>query len=256
MNLNQKKLISRLFVILCFLTVSNVFAEPNSKGQSSPVVVGKLTSFDDASQTLVVQTKDAKRELRLNKISKLEFVGMPDKADHKITIGYGVKGKVEKDGSIKGLIFTVPLPEAEPLGKDRITMTLPQIYKLVDQNADGKISYLEFSVKVYLSEKHGPDKFKKYDKDQDGTFDEKEFSKALTEVSWWKMSRKTPDQWIEIADENKDGKLSLKEFTEIVVGKNHVDNHFKRTDKDKSGNLNRKEATSYINGVIGVNPSS
>ena len=197
-----------------------------------------------------------KESLKVTDNSKLEFIGFPNKADHKLTVGYGAKGKVNKDGSVNGLILTMPLSKTDPLGQDRITMTIPQIYKLVDQNADGKISYLEFSIRVYLSEKHGPDKFKKYDKDQNGIFDEKEFAKALGEVSWWKMSRKTPEQWFEIADVNKNGQLTVKEFTEITEGKNHVDNHFKRTDKDKSGSLSRKEATSYINGVIGLNPSS
>ena len=33
------------------------------------------------------------------------------------------------------------------------------------------------------------------DKDSDGVLDSAEFVAALSKVSWWKLSRKTPDEW-------------------------------------------------------------
>ena len=57
-------ILSALLVFLgCFVT-SNVFAQSNSKGANSPIVVGKLIGFDESGKTLVIQTKDAKREFK------------------------------------------------------------------------------------------------------------------------------------------------------------------------------------------------
>jgi Ca2+-binding EF-hand superfamily protein len=68
-------------------------------------------------------------------------------------------------------------------------------------------------------------------------------------VSWWKLSRTTPDEWFVQADENKDDTLSIKEFASICTSGNHIENIFKRADGDKSGGLTRSETEAYIRSV-------
>ena len=82
-----------------------------------------------------------------------------------------------------------------------------------------------------------------------GNLDLNEFVEALKSVSWWKLSRKTPEDWFLQADQNQNESLDIKEFAQICTSGNHIENIFKRTDQDGSGALNLQETTSYIRSV-------
>jgi len=76
-----------------------------------------------------------------------------------------------------------------------------------------------------------------------------EFVEALSKVSWWKISRKTPDEWFIQADSNRNNNLDVKEFSQICTSGNHIGNIFKRTDRDTSGKLSLQETVAYIHNV-------
>ncbi|MCP4854197.1 MAG: hypothetical protein GY903_06865, partial [Fuerstiella sp.] len=142
-----------------------------------------------------------------------------------------------------------PIPEPEPLGEKRLSMTPAELFKQVDADKDGRVGYGEFSRSVYHSPKHGPDHFRKADSDSDGGLSSDEFRKALETVSWWTLSRKAPAAWFQEADADGDEQLSMKEFAHICTSGNHIDNVFKRADRDGSGDLSSRETTAYIRTV-------
>ena len=149
----------------------------------------------------------------MNSESKVYFVGLPAKGGPKPRVGLGVKATCEKDGRMsRSISFTPPVGEPSMLGEKRLTMTESELLKEVDKDASNTISYVEFSKYIYHSPKHGPDSFRKADKDSDGVLDTAEFVEALSKVSWWKLSRKTPDEWFTQADKSKNGMLDIKEF--------------------------------------------
>ena len=119
----------------------------------------------------------------------------------------------------------------------------------VDKDASTFISYVEFNKYIYHSPKHSPDSFRKADKDNDGVFDTAEFVEALSKVSWWKLSRKTPYKWFIQADKNMNRMLDIKEFAWICTSGNHIANIFKRTDRDESDSLTQRETEAYIRSV-------
>ena len=229
---------------------SNAQAQSNSKRSDSPVVVGTLKGVDSSSTKFVVQQSgEHLRKLYVNSESKIYFVGLPAKGGPQPRAGLGVKATCEKDGCVKTISFTPPVGEPSMLGEKRLTMTELELLKDVDKDASNTISYVEFSKYIYHSPKHGPDSFRKADMDSDGVLDTAEFVEALSKVSWWKISRKTPDKWFIQADSNGNNKLDIEEFALICTSGNHIENIFKRTDRDTSGQLSQRETVTYIRSV-------
>ena len=237
-------------VLSLYCIAPPAYAQSNSKGGNSSVVVGILKEVSASGTELkVLQAGELLRELHTDSKSKVYFVGIANGAARKATLGYGVKASCDKDGRIKTISFTPPIPEPKPLGEKRLSMTPAELFKQVDADKDGRVGYGEFSRSVYHSPKHGPDHFRKTDGDSDGGLSSDEFRKALEKVSWWILSRKAPEAWFQEADADGDEKLSMKEFAHICASGNHIDNVFKRADRDNSGDLSSRETTAYIRSV-------
>jgi len=238
-------------LILTFTGLTpNTEAQSNSKKPDSPVVVGTLTNVDSSGNELDVQQNGENlRKLSLNSQSKIYFVGIPTTGKPKPRPGMGVKAIADKDGRVKTISFTPPVGKVAMLGEKRLNMTASELLKEIDKDTSHLISYIEFSKYIYHSPKHGPDSFRKADKDGDGALDSAEFVEALNKVSWWTLSRKTPDQWFVQADKDKDGMLNIKEFNLICTSGNHLENIFKRSDRDKSGRLSQGETEAYLRSV-------
>ena len=241
-------------IVWGFLSLScfgpSAYAQSNSKGENSSVVVGILKEVNAAEGKFkVLQTGELLRELHADSKSKVYFVGIANEAMRKATVGYGVKATCDKAGRIKTISFTPPIPQPKPLGEERLAMTSTELFKHVDADKDGSVGYVEFSRSVYYSPKHGPDHFRTVDSDSDGGLSLNEFRKALEKVSWWTLSRKEPEAWFQEADVNGDELLSIKEFAQICTSGNHIDNIFKRVDLDASGDLSSNEITAYIRSV-------
>jgi Ca2+-binding EF-hand superfamily protein len=232
------------------LLPEKVHAKPNSKGSNSPIVVGTLADVDSSGKAFdVQQTGESLRKLHLDSQSKVYFVGFSGKSKREPQVGFGVKASCGKDGQIKTITFTPSVGEPSAIGEQRLTMTEQELFNEVDKDGSKSISYGEFSEHIYYSPKHGPDSFRKTDQNGDGVLNATEFNKALSGVSWWKLSRTTPNKWFVQADENKDDTLSIKEFATICTSGNHIENIFKRVDEDKSGGLTPLETEAYIRSV-------
>lgn len=227
---------------------ANTFAQSNSKGPNSPIVVGKVTAVSADESTLSVKTSDHERTLKVVGATKTTYVGLPDKKDHKFVIGYDVKASVNKDGTAKSIKLTKPVGKPVSLGPSRVGMSPAELFKAADKDRDKRLSYAEYSISIYHSPKHGPDKFHKADKNRNGLLDMSEFEPTLAGVSWWVLSRKSPDQWFQGTDTDSNGKLSIDEFR-ILASSNHYENHFKRADLDQSDSLDLKEVTLFVRGV-------
>ena len=250
MKLKSFCTVAAVLIGIFFVSSANVYAKPNSKGADSAIVVGTLRRVDSSGKAFdVQQTGESLRRLQLDSKSKVYFVGFSGKSKHEPQVGFGVKASCGKDGQIKTITFTPPIGKTSSLGEKRLTMTEQELFNMVDQDGSKSISYPEFSTYIYYSPKHGPDSFRKTDKDGDGALNATEFNKALSGVSWWKLSRITPDKWFDQADENKDDTLSIKEFASICTSGNHIENIFKRADGDTSGSLTQSETEAYIRSV-------
>ena len=167
---------------LCTTLCTPLFAESNSKGPKSAVVVGTLKSSSD-SGFQVLQKGDHLRDLKLTNKSKIHYIGMPSSADHKPTVGYAVKAKVDKDGAIKSILFTQPVGKTSPLGNERLKMSAQALYVKVDADQNGGVDYVEFARVIYDSQKHGPDGFHKNDKDKSGNLDAKETTAYIHSIT-------------------------------------------------------------------------
>ena len=135
------------------------------------------------------------------------------------------------------------------LGEKRLAMTVRELFRSVDRDTSNSVSYVEFSRHIFHSPKHGPDSFRKADGNSNGVLDSSEFTEALSKVSWWKLSRRTPGEWFRQADHNEDEKLDLEEFAMICTSGNHIENIFKRSDADDDGSLTQQETSAYIRSV-------
>ena len=237
-------------ICLCQSLCACAQSQSNSTGAHSPVVVGILAAVDDSGKRFEVrQAEKYHRRLYADARTKIYYVGFPDKARHQPTVGYGVKASSEKDGRLKSIHFTPAVSGSKPLGPEKLTMTVAELFTRTDRDRNDRVGYVEFSESIHASPKHGPDMFRKVDSDTDGELTRKEFGHALNGVAWWTLSRRTPEAWIAHADGNRDGHLSLKEFAVICTSGNHVENIFRRSDRDKSGDLSRQETTAYIRSV-------
>lgn len=239
-----------IFVLAIVALQTHVLAQSNSKGAKSQVVVGVLKSVDASGKRFeVLQEGNFVRKLLTHDKSKVYFVGLPKEADRRPSVGLGVKASTENGGMVKSITFTPAIGKAKPLGEEKLTLSAGELFSKVDRDADGRVSYGEFSEAIYYSPKHGPDAFRNADRDGNGTFDSQEFEQALAKVSWWKLSRKTAVDWFREADKNRDSDLEIKKFSLICSSGNHIDRIFKRADGDASGSLSQQETANYIRSV-------
>ena len=235
-----------LFLVI---TLGIAHGKSNSSGPESPVLYGEIIAVSTDKKTVtILQSGSDKREIKITKKTKLSFVGMGKKSQD-LKVGYWGKAKVKK-GEAGSLKLTQPVGKLNPLGPERISMDEKSIFTAVDQNRDSGIDYVEMSRAIYHSPKHGPDKFEKYDMDANGLLDEDEFPVLLNQLTWWKFSRKSADNWFTQGDTNGDGKLDAKEFGQTFDTGNHTENRFKRADSDKSGSLDKAEVAEYYKSLL------
>ena len=250
-KIRKKTKIHFMKYIPLFLTISLGIAhgKSNSSGPDSPVLYGEIIGLSDDRKTVtILQSGSDKREITITKKTKLSFVGMGKKSQE-LKVGYWGKAKV-KNGEAGSLKLTQPVGKLNPLGPERISMDEKSIFTAVDVNRDSGIDYVEMSRSIYHSPKHGPDKFEKFDVDANGLLDEEEFPVLLDQLTWWKFSRKSADNWFAQADTNGDGKLDEKEFGQTFDTGNHTENRFKRADGDKSGFLDKPEVSEFYQSLI------
>ena len=238
------------YLLILFITATGAaHGKSNSRGPDSPVLFGEITAVGDGGKTVtILQAGSQARKISITNKTTLSFVGMA-KENRELKVGYWGKAKV-KNGEAGSLKLTLPVGALKPLSKERTSMDENAIFAAVDQNLDSGIDYVEMSRAIYHSPKHGPDKFEKCDVDANGLLDQKEFPVLLDQLTWWKFSRKSVDDWFTQADSNGDGKLDENEFGQTFDGGNHTQNRFKRADSDKSGFLDKVEVADYYKGLM------
>lgn len=225
----------------------------NTKGPDAPVVLGVITAVDGKVLTVRVPAIEAQqtieRRISLTDRTVLSYLDIPELARQTPTVGYQIKGLAEDDRRLlKSAILSPPLGEPARLGPERISMSSEELFAKTDTDANGKVSYGEFSRTIELSPKHGPNDFQAADKNKDGVLDATEFLERLQSVTWWRLSRKTPKEVFAQSDRDGNGALTMKEFAEICAG--HLDAVFPRYDRNKSGDLDEQEVADYIKRVI------
>ena len=239
-----------LYLLIFFIAATGAsHCKSNSSGPDSPVLYGEIIAVSDDRKTVtILQSGSDKREITITKKTKLSFVGMGKKSQE-LKVGYWGKAKV-KNGEASSLKLTQPVGQLKPLGPERISMDEKSIFTTVDVNRDSGIDYVEMSRSIYHSPKHGPDKFEKYDMDANGLLDDEEFPVLLDQLTWWKFSRKSGNDWFMQADTNGDGKLNENEFGQTFDTGNHTENRFKRADGNKSGFLDKPEVSGFYQSLI------
>lgn len=227
----------------------HALAAGNSSGPNSPIVVGRIVKIVEGGTRLVVQTSKITRELKISDHSKIEYISIPNPQAHTPTVGFGLKARVKPGDTIELARLTLPIPETKPLGQQRLTLSAHQLFQHADINNDARVTYTEFSAQIYRSDKHGPDKFVKYDTDHNGAYNGAEFKHHLAEINWWALSRHTPAQWMTQADTDRNQQLDPTEFATLCSSANHLEAIFERNDLDRSGALSLKETTAYLRNI-------
>lgn len=118
------------------------------------------------------------------------------------------------------------------------------------------MDYVEYATKIFQSYKHLPDRFQnKMDTDENGVLNLQEFAATLNNLDWWRLSRKTAEEWVNTADKNKNGQLEPDEAIS-VTGSAHgkFDKLFSKLDKDKSGGLSASELKAHLDSAIQGKP--
>ena len=137
----------------------------------------------------------------------------------------------------------------EPTPK-MLKMTAAELFKEIDIDGDGQVSFAETNQALEYSPKHTQRKFAKSDRDKSGGLNLKEFEFRLTRTEWWNLSRETPEAMFKAADQNGNETLSKQEFAIFQKKGAHLEIFFSRADFDKSGAVDFEEATKHINNEI------
>jgi hypothetical protein len=131
--------------------------------------------------------------------------------------------------------------------KNRAKMNKVELFKDADADSNGSLSLEEFTAKI-MGAKQAEKSFKKFDENQDSLLSQGEFDKAIEEVYWFKVTRKTGQEWLAALDENKNGELSFEEYKSLQGGK-PGEATFGRVDKDGNGGLSEEELDKHIQNV-------
>lgn len=240
-------LCSLLICIICF-SAQTLSAQNKSKGPNSPLVIGIIKEAHD-DQIIVITRDKYTRTLAIGEKSTMTYVGF-DKDKKEIKAGFAVRAEVHEE-VIQSILVTPPVNEdkVEPT-PEIVKMTPAELLKTADLEQSGAVSYVEMSKTLFSSLKHGPVAFDKSDQDHSGSLNLQERPSLLAKVKWWKMSRKTPEEWFKSSDQDKNEVLSQEELAVLLGSDAHPGIFFKRADKDKSGDLNLTEASLFLNELI------
>jgi len=232
-------------IIILFLVFihANLWAAEGKKAKGE-IFKGHIESIDGDKIKILLNSKSY--DFTMNASTEIKYVSFLG-AKEVLKPGYPIRAG--EDSNVVWVTLPIPDGELKP-GAEMPTMSPEALYKKADLNSDGELSYVEYATVIYRSLKHGPVGFVKSDKDKSGTLSLKEFEKKLEEIKWWRITRKTPAQWLEMADSDSSGTLSKKEFVTVLGSTAHLDIFFKRTDKDSSGDINVEEVAGYIDAVI------
>lgn len=240
-------LCSALTCLVC-LSTQALSAENNSKGPKSPLVIGIVKEAHD--DHIVVITRDKyTRTIAFGEKSTVTYVGF-GKEKKEIKARFGVRAEVNKE-VIQSILVTPPVAEdkIEPT-PEMVKMTPAELLKTADLDQSGEVSYVEMSKTLFSSLKHGPVAFHKSDLDHSGSLNLQELPLLLAKVKWWKMSRKTPEEWFKPSDQDKNGVLSQEELAVLLGSEAHIEVFFKRADKNTSGDLDLTEVSLFIHELI------
>lgn len=234
-------------MFLC-LSSACLFADNGSKGENSPMVIGVIEEAHD--DHIVVVTRDKfNRKLVINEKSKIMYVGY-DEEKKEMKANCGVRAQVNNE-VISAIYVTPDIGVDQPVPTpEMVKMTTAELLKYTDKDQNGKVSYVEVSKTIKHSLKHGPVGFGKTDRDNSGALNLKEFSSFLTKINWWKMSRKTPEEWFKSSNKDNNQVLSQKELADLLGSNAHINVFYKRADRNTSGDLDLEEVSIFINDLI------
>ena len=232
-------------VVACLTFAPREIAADEKKGE---ILHGVIESV--AGNKITVNYRRKSRTFTLGDKLKINYVSFL-KAKKEIKPGFFVRAGVDSKGQCNQLWVTLPIPEEnlKPSAK-MLAMTPAGLHKMADSNGDGELSYVEYATAIYRSPKHGPVGFNKSDRDKSGTLNLKEFASKLEDIKWYRISRKTPEQWHKEFDANSDGVLSKQEFVAFLGSTAHLDNFMKRADKDRSGDISVEELDGFIDSIL------
>jgi len=237
---------------IAFLTaLTGIFAIASADDHHSKntTLVGAITGTNGDTFEIFEKRGKKTHTLKLSPSASKHFIGSL-KETKEIKVGYPVRAGVA-NGVINSIFVTLPIEQVTITPTpEMVAMSPAELFRIADQNGDGKVSYVELSTKIKASLKHGPVSFSKCDKDKSGWLNVKEFEASLNKTKWWIMSRKTPAEWFKSSDKDMNGVLNEKELA-ILLGSNaHMNVFFPRADSDKSGDLDQKEVAAYIQTLI------
>ncbi len=228
-------------------------AKPDESKEDKKLAIGIVAKVDKDRIVIRKEGKEGEEEFPLDKEPSFHFVGFKGigQAPEAPQVGYGIKANVAQDGTIKSVLFA---PQIPPLKKipDRHKLSPEELFKIADQNKDGKVDYVEYATWIFQSYKHLPDRYKtKLDKNGDDVLDPQEFTESLDELAWWVISRKTAAEWVAAGDKDKSGGLNLEEAKTVTHGAHGKhDKVFAKLDRDKSGELSPTELQPYLDATI------
>ena len=237
----------------CFIAMTGpaLAAEKKSKKAQGSMLIGIVEgAHDDHLMIATTMHKRQKRKLILNEQSDIKYVGYDEKKNE-IETGSMFRAQVSGD-VITSMYVTPAISEAivEPT-PEMLKMTPAELFKMADKNQNSRICYVEMSQTIKPhAPKHGPVMFYKADTDKSGALNREQFDDLLVKVTWWKASRKTPEEMFKASDQDSDGVLSKEEFAILQGTEAHIDKIFKAADKNESSDLDSAEVSAFIKAKI------
>lgn len=236
-----------LYFLMFFFIFSSALQarkeKKEGKAKSEKPVRGELLEISDTFLVFKIQNEE-KVKVTLAENPSFSFVGFSGYMDNvtKPQKGFFVSVSRINDGdTINAAQFSPPFPALQSI-ENKHLLSADELFKIADENKDGKVTYMEYSTHIYQSLKHGPGKFrKKMDKDSDGVINLQEFRNSLNEFTWYRLSRKAAEEWFKEKDIDNNQSLDIKEAAGLFRIHGDLEPVFKKYDKDKSGGISVEE---------------
>ena len=233
--------------ILPFLIIAIclTFSAQEGKGE---ILSGIVEAVEGNNVTVNHRRKS--KTFKLHDKTKIAYVSFLD-AVKEIKPGFVIRAHVDGNGLCNQIWVTLPIPKEHiKPSAEMLKMTAAELHQMADTNGDGEVSYVEYSIALYRSPKHGPIGFGKSDRDKSGTLNPQEFESRLKGIKWYRISRKTPAQWHAEFDADSDGALNKEEFIAFLGSPAHIAVFLKRADRDSSGGISVEELAGFIDTIL------
>ena len=158
--------------------------------------------------------------------------------------------------SLAALLILLGAAQQVYAADSQSTVVIKRVMQTADTNKDDKLSLAEYLPLDVQAKHHGEQHFKAGDANHDGLLMPDELASTLQKQTWFAILSEGVEPAFKRLDKDANGKLDAAEYRKISRMGAHAEQHFKGADANKDGSLSLTEFTAHAEQRLRANENS